>query len=31
MNEKEKYLDENGVEISEESLAEISNGKGEDE
>ena len=31
MNENEKYLDENGEEISEETLAEMSNGKGKDD
>lgn len=30
MDEK-KYLDENGEEISEETLDEMSNGKGDDE
>jgi len=31
MDEKKKYLDENGEEISEETLDEMSNGKGDDE
>lgn len=31
MDEKKNYLDENGEEISEETLDEMSNGKGDDE